>query len=335
MSNEERAGRSGSQGPTVSRRGIIQLAGGAALATAAVTSLGVGGGPRAAGLVPPAGRVGDPEGPRFRLVSDSADLLIHDGTPYWWDSPDIWPVPGSDPYGAPGAPAAGDQAYVWARVTNTGRDDAVGIQVSFYWANPSVQMRYSTINLIGVSYADIAAGETQDVLCLVPWNVVTVNGGHECLVVTAQLPGDPPLPDIVDPPGYPNVAQRNLTLVSRLIKGDFRLTVTANGWQRETKKVQIAWEPGGELPKETLASLGLKQTRPASTKATEVRLAADPDGKGESTLDLVVPAGKSVPFFVTVHGVTALGPDEYQVVHVIERQQNQILGGISFVVVAE
>lgn len=333
MSDDERPGR---QGPAVSRRGIIQWAGGAALATAAVTALGSGGaGGKPAGALPLGGRVGDPVGPDFRLVSESADLLIHDGTPYWWDSPDIWPVPGSDPYGATGAPVAGDQAYVWARVTNTGRDDAVGVRVSFYWANPSVQMRFSTINLIGVSYADIAAGETQDVLCLVPWNVVTVNGGHECLVVTAQLPNDPPLPDIVDPPAYPNVAQRNLTVVSGLRKGDFRLTVTANALQRETKKVRIAWELGGELPKETLASLGIKQSRPASTKATEVRLAADPEGKGEPALDLVIPAGKSVPFYVTVHGTAALGPDEYQVVRVIERQQNQILGGISFVVVAE
>lgn len=334
MNDDERSARTG---PAVSRRGIIQMAGGAALATAAITALRAGGPAVAApstGTVP-AGRFGDPLGPDFRLVSDNADLLIQDGTPYWWDSADIWPVPGSDPYGLPGIPVAGDQAYVWARITNTGQDDAVGVLVSFYWANPSVQMRYSTINPIGIAYADIPAGQTQEVLCLVPWSVVTVNGGHECLVVTAQLPGEPPLPDVVDPPGYANVAQRNLTVVTGLAKTDFRLTVTANGFQRADKKVQITGETGKELSGETLASLGLKQSRPARATAVEVLLSAEPEGKGTPTLDLEVPAGKSVPFYLTLRATAKLKADEYQVVHVVERQQDQILGGISFVAIAK
>jgi len=328
MSDDERSERTG---PTVSRRGIIRMAGGAALATAAITALRVGG-PAAAAETVPAGRLGGQLGPDLRLAANGTNLLIPDGTP-WWESADIWAVPGGDPFGPPGAPEAGNLAYVWARVTNTGKDDAAGVRVSFCWGNPSVQMRYSTINPIGIAYADIPAGQTREVLCPVPWSVVSVNDGHECLVVTAQLPGDPALPDMVDPPGYANVAQRNLTVVSIVVKGGFHLTVTANGFPRENKKVQITWETGKELSKATLASLGLKQSRPAATQAVEVLLSAKPDGNGGPTLDLDIPAGKSLPFYVTLGATAELKPDEYQVVRVVERQQNQILGGISFVAI--
>jgi hypothetical protein len=98
--------------------------------------------------------------------------------------------------------------------------------------------------------------------------------------------------------------------------------------------VQIAWETGKELSKATLASLGLKQSRPARTPAVQALLSAKPDGKGTPTLDLDVPAGKSIPFYVSLGATAELTADEYQVVRVVERQQNQILGGISFVVIA-
>lgn len=339
MTDEDRVAAAGRQGPAVSRRGVIQFAGGAALATAAAGALGVPAMSATTAATPAGtGTGGLPAGSTLRLVSNSADLLVRDGTPHWWLSPDIWVVPGTDPNGPPGSPVAGDTAYVWARVTNTGKDDAVGAQVQFYWGNPAVQMLYSGITLIGTAAADIPAGESQDVLCLVPWNVVTVNDGHECLVVVATMPGDPPLPDVVDPVGYPNVAQRNLTVVSALRKGEFRLAVTVTAPQRSDKKVHVSWTLDGELPKDTLASLGVKQRRPARKPGVEVWLSLKPDAepqRGGSGLDLEVPAGRSVGFYVTVRGTGALSPNEYQVVHVVERQQNEILGGISFVAVAE
>jgi hypothetical protein len=340
MSEEQHLRTGGPSGPTASRRTVMQLAGGAALTAAAAGPLGLIGA-AAAPVAPPGEMPGVGTGPdetAFRLVANSAQLLIRDGTPNWWLSPDIWVVPGTDPTGPPGSPVSGETAYVWSRVQNTGKDDAFGVEVRFYWANPSVQMLYSGINLIGTAVADIPAGETQDVLCLVPWNVVTVNDGHECLVVLARTPDAAPLPDVVDPVGYPNVAQRNLTVITGLGAGDFHLAVTVSAAPRVEKKVSIGWQIDRKLPEETLASLGIKGRRPARKPAVEVGLSLtrDPkEGIGEPVLELVVPPGRSVPVYVTVRGTGALAPEEYQAVHVIERDDSGVLGGISFVAVAD
>ncbi|MFD0971982.1 hypothetical protein [Plantactinospora endophytica] len=332
----------------VSRRDIIRISGG----TTAAVALGSLGVPGQAGAAPaqaaPASDVGQvsggvgsasaSSGAGTRLRSTGADLLIRDGSPHWWLSPDIWAVPGTDPNGAPGTPAAGDVAYVWARVQNTGREDAVGVQVKFYWGNPSVQMLYSTLNLIGTAFADVDAGDTQDVLCLVPWNVVTVNDGHECLVAVASLPGDPALPDAVDPVGYPNVAQRNLTLASAR-KSDFKLTLTVNAAKRAPKQIRISAEIGGELSKEALHTLGLAERRPVGKPVVEVGFSLKPitdpgDGIGDPELVVEVPAGRSVPVHLTVRGGAGLGTGEYQLVEVLERDGDRLLGGISLAVVA-
>jgi hypothetical protein len=329
----------------MSRRNALRLARNTAVATAAVGTLGLAPGEAAAVPGHPSLRAleeitpFDVTGPRIQPRSGSADLLVRDGTPHWWMSPDIWVVPGTDPTAPPGSPVAGETAYVWARVTNIGRQDAYGVTVRFYWGNPAAQMFYSGINLIGTALADIPAGETQDVLCLVPWNVVVVNGGHECLVVVASMPGDPPLPDMVDPPGYPQVAQRNLTVVSALRKPDrdSRIMLTVTAAPRVTKKASLTWEHGKELTEETLKRYGLSKLRPARQPVVEVgfSLTEPKEGTiGDPRLDLEVPPGRSRPVYTTVRGAHQLKDDEYQVVHLSEHQGDELLGGVSFIVTA-
>ncbi len=65
-------------------------------------------------------------------------LVIRDGSPDWWESPDIWVVPGTDPNGPPGIPVSGKSAYLWAMVTNQGDVDALQVQVDFWVANPTL-----------------------------------------------------------------------------------------------------------------------------------------------------------------------------------------------------
>lgn len=198
----------------------------------------------------------------------SVQLVIRDGNPYWYLSSDIWVVPGNDPSGSPGSPIAGQTAYLWVHVVNTGSTDANSVRVDFYWANPALQVTRSNATLIGSAYADIPASGVQDALCLVPWTPVIVNDGHECLVAVANHAGDPlpnPLPDAFDPPTYPQVAQKNLTVLVARIQAAM-LTITVSGLQRTDKSVILTTELGGELDASTLESLGLRALRPAKER---------------------------------------------------------------------
>lgn len=272
----------------------------------------------------------------------SVQLLIRDGNPYWYLSPDIWVVPGNDPTGSPSSPIAGQTAYLWARVANTGSTDANGVRVDFYWANPALQVTRSNASFVGSAYADIPAGGTQDALCLVPWIPTIVNDGHECLVAVANHAGNPlpsPLPDAFDPPTYPQVAQKNLTvLVARMHAA--MLTITVSGLQRADKSVILTTELGGELDKSTLASLGLHGLRPAKKPALEVgldqetRCVGDKDQIGKGKIELRVPRGTSAAVHVTVRAKN-LAENEYQLVQIVERSKDMVLGGLGLVVVSE
>jgi hypothetical protein len=272
----------------------------------------------------------------------SVQLLIRDGSPYWYLSPDIWVVPGNDPSGAPGGPMAGQPAYLWGRVSNTGITDANGVRIDFYWADPTLQVTRSNANLVGSAFADVPAGGSQDVLCLVPWMPVIVNDGHECLLAVAIHGGDPlpsPLPDAFDPPTYPQVAQKNLTVLVAKMHAAV-LTITVGGRQRMDKTVTLTTELGGELDERTLAGLGLRGLRPARKPAVEVgldnerRCPGDKDTIGMDKLKLRVPRGTSAAVHMTVRA-KALADNEYQLVQIVERSKNAILGGLGLVVVPE
>jgi hypothetical protein len=271
----------------------------------------------------------------------SVQLIIQDGTPYWYLSPDIWVVPGSDPSGSPGSPIAGQGAYIWAHVANTGTTDANGVRVDLYWANPALQVTRTNATLIGSAFADIPSGGSQDVLCLVPWLPLIVNGGHECLVAVANHSSDPlpnPLPDAFDPPTYPQVAQKNLTVLVAKMHAAM-LTLTVSGWQRADKSVILTTEQGGDLDARTLASLGLRGLRPAKRAAVEVgldterRCVDDETPIGKAKLELHVPRGTSTAVHVTVRA-RELSEKEYQLVQVVESSKDKVLGGLGLVVVS-
>jgi hypothetical protein len=272
----------------------------------------------------------------------SVQLLIRDGNPYWYLSPDIWVVPGSDPSGSPGRPIAGQTAYLWARVSNSGSTDANSVRVDFYWANPALQVTRSNATLVGSAYADVPAGGVQDALCLVPWAPVIVNDGHECLLAVANHTSDPlpsPLPDAFDPPTYRQVAQTNLTVLVARIRAAM-LTVTVSGLQRVDKSVTLTTEVGGELDARTLANLGLRGLRPAKEPAVEVgldheqRCVGEKDPIGKSKLDLRVPRGTSAPVYAAVR-TKHLAKNEYQLVQIVERDKEKVIGGLGLVIVSE
>lgn len=272
-----------------------------------------------------------------------AHLLIRDGSPQWWLSPDIWVVPGSDPNGPPGNPIAGQPAYLWAHVANTGDVAASGTRVDFYWANPAMQIVVGSATQIGSAYADVPAGGSQDVLCLVPWTPSIVNGGHECVLAAAHNPAEQtPLPDPLpngfdfNPPAYDEIAQRNLSVVAAAMSIRFPLTVVAPA--RADKDVTVAVEIGGALDEKLLPQLGLRGFRPAAKEVVEVELSREanpPARKGPRharELDLHVPRGMAAGVFASI-SAERLANREYQLVHVVERSKDRTLGGISYAVV--
>jgi hypothetical protein len=272
----------------------------------------------------------------------SVELVIRDGSPYWYLSPDIWVVPGSDPTGSPGSPIAGQPAYVWANVENNGTDDASGVVVQFWWANPSLQVTRSNATLIGTANTDVPAGGSQQVLCLVPWIPVMVNGGHECLIAVAVDPADPlpnPLPDAFDPLTYPQVAQKNLSV---LAAGSMMLQwpLTIAGLRRTDKSVVIRAEIGGTLDELSLTRLGLRGLRPAANTAVEVGIHGElqsceaKDQFGVHELRIDVPRGTNKAAYAAIRA-TNLAQDEYQLVRFTEHDGEKVTGGLAYVVTAE
>src|ERR1700687_2494385 len=180
----------------------------------------------------------------------SAHLVIHDSSmPYWWESPDIWVVPGNDPKGLPGSPTAGQAAFLWVPVSNAGTCAATGTRVDFVCANPCAQMVVGVATAIGSAFVDLGPGDTQEVLCLVPWVPVIVNGGHECLLAVAHGGGDTnPIPDPLpngypfDPPAHEQIAQLNLGVLAADVHAA-SLVIFVNAIGRTEKLAQ----PAGEL----------------------------------------------------------------------------------------
>jgi hypothetical protein len=272
----------------------------------------------------------------------TVQLEIRDGNPDWWASLDIWVVPGTDPTAPAGPPVAGRQAYLWAHVQNHGSDAAVGVRVDFWWADPSLQVLRSTAHLIGSANVDVPAGGAEDVLCLVPWMVTSVNGGHECVVAVANHAGSSvpsPPPDDFAPTVYPEVAQRNLTVLPAQA-GMQTLMLVIAGRARTEKSVLVTAETGGHLGDEALRRLGLEGRKPAGKQALEVGLRRErgcvpAEGPvGHSELELHVQRKTSDVVHLAVRA-RELSPHEYAVVRVVEREGDTTLGGYSYVVVSE
>jgi hypothetical protein len=269
-------------------------------------------------------------------------LVIRDGSPYWWESPDIWVVPGSDPNGSPGTPAVGQQAFLWAKVSNQGDVDASQVQVDFWIAGPSSQIRKSTSNHIGTAFADVAAGATQAVLCLVPWKVALVNGGHECVVAAATssldpLSPPPADPDVLDAPTYAQIGQKNLTVALMMGMARRELILSVNAGARADKNVEMKVEVGDEISKELFQLLGIRADRNVGTKVVSAvvsrhSLCDSPVNGEHHSLKVYAPRGTSVPVYLNLTTSRHLEVGEYALVRVVESEQEHRLGGLSVVV---
>lgn len=58
-------------------------------------------------------------------------------------------MPGNNPNRSPGAPVAGQPAYVRAHVVNRSAQPVNGVRIDFWWADPSGQVLRSMAHPIG------------------------------------------------------------------------------------------------------------------------------------------------------------------------------------------
>ncbi|MCP4487186.1 MAG: hypothetical protein GY820_07700 [Gammaproteobacteria bacterium] len=267
------------------------------------------------------------------------ELEIHDGSPNWWNSLDIWIVPGSDPDGPPGQPIAGQPAYLWGRARNNGSNPANGARVNFYWSNPATGVLRSNSTPVGSSFVDLDPGETQEVLCLTPWIPTIVNDGHECVVAEIIHPGDPlpsPLPDAFNPPDHLQIAQRNLSVLS-MKKSMIVLPIQLSAPAREKRSLEVMVETGGEIDQKALVQLGAGKLKQAKNSMVDGRLSlnrayASNDVKHcEHHLKVELSPGTSKAVYLRLVP-RDIKKGLYTPVHVTECENNRIVGGITFLV---
>lgn len=276
-------------------------------------------------------------------MAGEIELTIRDGDP-WWASPDVWPVPGSDPEGSPGTPIVGEPCYVWARVHNRGDDKARNATVHFYWSNPAVGFDRTTATRIGTGYVTVAGDETAEVLCLTPWVPEYVNEGHVCLL--AEVFHDPldPLPatEEFNVPADRHVAQRNISVleVAEAMEGQFAFTFEIHNTERIPRIFTVTAEQVGFDEVEALDALfGPEFELPQEGEAENVGFVAGrcptPDAIEDAeprVTDLQLDAGRRTGFSLV--GELAGGGALFNVVLQAEQriEQNEPLGGLSVLV---
>jgi hypothetical protein len=152
---------------------------------------------------------------------DIGDRPLAPGTVFW-ESPDVWVVSSL----GINQPVPGEANHVYARVTNYGLQQANGVVVKFWWVNPSLAISEASANLIGIAFVNIASLRTEVVPCPDPWIPIEENGGHECLLAEAYVPGLDPLTDPMDPVADRHVGQKNEQLVTVSAGQMFRVGLT-------------------------------------------------------------------------------------------------------------
>lgn len=269
----------------------------------------------------------------------AVQLEIEDGNPTWYLSHDIWTVPGDDPEGPPGIPIVGNNCYMWARVHNNGTTPVSNATVRFYWANPSVGFDRNTANLIGTAFVSLAPSEAVEVLCLTPWVPIFVNDGHECILAEAFHTSADPLPGspAFNVPTDRHVAQRNISVVMAL-KSMFHMAFEIHNPSRKARRFEIALQMGKFEELRALQKVLTNVKLPQEAGEFEFLGFIDkhcPDEgdfkKAKPVIEAVeVPAGGR-------RGMTLVGKlkGESALVHVLQKDSDQIVGGLSALVLSE
>jgi hypothetical protein len=153
---------------------------------------------------------------------DVGDRSLPGGTVFW-ESPDVW-VESSL---GTNQPVAGQPNTVFCNITNFGLEDATGVVVSFWWANPSLAITEANAHQINTQSPAVTVPAQSSVVvqCPDPWIPVMENGGHECLLAEAYIPVFDDITAPLDPVDDRHVGQKNEQVVTvaagQAMKWDF------------------------------------------------------------------------------------------------------------------
>lgn len=268
----------------------------------------------------------------------AAQLEIFDGNP-WYLSPDVWVVPGGDPTGAPGLPVAGQPAYLWARVHNTGDQNVSDFRVNFYWANPAVGFDRTTANEVGSANVTVSVGAAAEVLCLVPWVPAYLNEGHECVLAEVLDPNASPPSPAFDVPTDPRVAQFNLSVLrlSPKMLAQLRFEVHNTGRLARTYNLSVKRGDVSALRKVILQAaldkrvLKLRgEVKKAGLVASHCATHAELDDAPSEIRDLRLEPGERAGFNLVAE-LTGGGA----LLHVIQSADGVDIGGLSALLLAQ
>jgi hypothetical protein len=144
-------------------------------------------------------------------AGDDGTRPLQGGTVFW-ESPNVWVVSSA----GVNQPVPGEANTVFARVANLGLQDATGVYVRFWWADPSLAITEANAhqinpqNLPAVSVPSLSSVVVQ---CPDPWIPIFENNGHECLFAEAYIPGFDELNAPLDPVDDRHVGQKNEQLI--------------------------------------------------------------------------------------------------------------------------
>ena len=144
-------------------------------------------------------------------AGDDGTRPLQGGTVFW-ESPNVW----VESSAGINQPVPGEANTVFVRLANLGLQDATGVYVRFWWADPSLAINEANAhqinpqNLPAVSVPSLSSVVVQ---CPDPWIPIFENNGHECLFVEAYIPGFDDLNAPLDPVDDRHVGQKNEQLI--------------------------------------------------------------------------------------------------------------------------
>ncbi len=167
-------------------------------------------------------------------AGDVGDRPLASGTVFW-ESPDVWTE------GSLGInqPVVNEPTKVFARVGNLGLQDATGVTVKYWWANPSITITEQTAHLIGVATVSLLSNNSQVFKSPTDWVPILENAGHECLFAEAFIPAFDPLTDPMQPAADRHVGQKNENLVVLPENRTFQFHLDAYNFTPERQHVVI------------------------------------------------------------------------------------------------